>query len=266
LLDRATLLATLASESFQPDAVVDWGIGLVDTAAADHDTEAVTALLAKGAPLFIDGALVTCLRRAGFMNYPPSTLHALLLHIPDDQKGNAALFDGASIATNQGHAGRLAQFLTCLRRRCGGDVAAPRFQAVLKECIATLVTSTVFPCVAAGGGKCERCKDPTAPPHSPTLSYSECVHVLGHFGVTPGGRLLAAFRLSVAERREFVKAAATGPQPLHLCLNCGNYDALVAPKRCSRCKEARYCDAACAKQHWRAHKPGCVKVAVADGL
>lgn len=38
------------------------------------------------------------------------------------------------------------------------------------------------------------------------------------------------------------------------CLTCGEPD---APKKCGKCKAARYCDEKCQKSHWEDHKPYC---------
>jgi hypothetical protein len=41
----------------------------------------------------------------------------------------------------------------------------------------------------------------------------------------------------------------------------GLSEAALHTKMCAGCRVARYCDAACAKQHWRWHKLGCKQVA-----
>jgi hypothetical protein len=43
--------------------------------------------------------------------------------------------------------------------------------------------------------------------------------------------------------------------PLRTCAACGQPD--VQMLKCSRCKAAFYCGAACQKRHWREHKAAC---------
>ncbi len=39
----------------------------------------------------------------------------------------------------------------------------------------------------------------------------------------------------------------------------GLSEAALRTKMCTGCRVARYCDAACAKQHWRWHNVGCTQ-------
>ena len=53
------------------------------------------------------------------------------------------------------------------------------------------------------------------------------------------------------------KAFTAERAAMPVCEACGQEG---APKRCSRCKEARYCSIACQKQHWKqGHRHKCVK-------
>eukprot|EP00966_Prymnesium_polylepis_P102990 2385389-Prymnesium_polylepis.1 len=46
------------------------------------------------------------------------------------------------------------------------------------------------------------------------------------------------------------------------CAQCGQQPA-ARPLRCSQCKSAWYCDQACQRKHWTAHKPECQRLAAA---
>jgi hypothetical protein len=59
---------------------------------------------------------------------------------------------------------------------------------------------------------------------------------------------------------ELPAQAPPGPRPileapLRTCAACGNQ--ALQMLKCSRCKAAFYCDAACQKRHWREHKAAC---------
>ena len=77
-----------------------------------------------------------------------------------------------------------------------------------------------------------------------------------------GEYLLWLFRLSatVAWCRELQAALPSSPQSreevvLRTCAACGKR--LLQMLKCSRCKAAFYCDAACQERHWREHKAAC---------
>jgi hypothetical protein len=181
-------------------------------------------------------------------------MRAMLQCVPPGAAGDEALRDAAGSAANQGNAGRLSQLLTCLRARVADDDAAG-WQAAQRTCVESVLVSTVFACVAAGGGRCQRCADPHAPPHAADVSYSGCVQVLLRHGVTPASPILAGFNLTRAERRSWVEACAQ--KAAHACEACGNVGAPL--KLCARCRKVRYCDSACSAGHWRQHKPNCKK-------
>lgn len=48
-------------------------------------------------------------------------------------------------------------------------------------------------------------------------------------------------------------ATAMEPESKQLCVCCGN----AAASKCSRCKAAVYCNAACQQANWREHKKTC---------
>ncbi|KLO05731.1 hypothetical protein SCHPADRAFT_714784 [Schizopora paradoxa] len=43
--------------------------------------------------------------------------------------------------------------------------------------------------------------------------------------------------------------------PLYQCSWCESTSAVL--RKCSRCEKARYCDAACQKNHWTVHRQTC---------
>jgi hypothetical protein len=66
--------------------------------------------------------------------------------------------------------------------------------------------------------------------------------------------------------RELLMKAPSGPQPImevahRTCADCGKKQ--MQMHKCSRCKAAFYCDAACQQRHWREHKAACGAAAAA---
>ena len=60
--------------------------------------------------------------------------------------------------------------------------------------------------------------------------------------------------------RELCVERPPGPQPmpevpLRTCASCGRKQLQLL--KCSRCKAAFYCDAACQRRHWREHRAVC---------
>lgn len=129
-------------------------------------------------------------------------------------------------------------------------------------------------------------------PHAPgRVSYRECVRVLVKHGLRadavvmraaqeikeyfapPAHRML--MRQLAKEVRALEAAGPVGsasaaappaagaaapplsPRPPPACWQCGQTGCKL--QRCSGCKAARYCSAACQKLHWKAHKAECVR-------
>jgi len=59
-----------------------------------------------------------------------------------------------------------------------------------------------------------------------------------------------------AARPSTIPEATARVVELHRCVCCG---AEAAPRKCSLCREARYCDSTCSKRHWY-HGGGCVGI------
>lgn len=102
--------------------------------------------------------------------------------------------------------------------------------------------------------KCDRCK-------AAYYCSKECQR--SHWSAHKGGcaslspASAAAPAASVAPAASAPASAAPSPSPaVH---SCGNCDAKRASyMRCSRCKAAWYCDAACQSSHWGAHRDACM--------
>jgi hypothetical protein len=43
----------------------------------------------------------------------------------------------------------------------------------------------------------------------------------------------------------------------YITCDAEGWDKASPPNRCARCRTVYYCDAACVKRHWKAHKPDC---------
>lgn len=58
------------------------------------------------------------------------------------------------------------------------------------------------------------------------------------------------------------KFAVDPEQLIKICFNCGVAQSEdVRLMKCSRCKKATYCSRACAKEHWKVHRPNCISAA-----
>jgi hypothetical protein len=159
--------------------------------------------------------------------------------------------------------------------------ASASFRAFLTDTVLLSAVNSTCEACARGMGRCQRCAG-GAPPHSPHMSFKRVAAALAGFGAEPTPAALA--RAKAASRgggNPFAGATLTawqtawnarsrqqaggggggggkkaggggGDKAAACCALCG---APRAPKKCARCREARFCDEECLLVGWPLHAP-----------
>ena len=121
--------------------------------------------------------------------------------------------------------------------------------------------STVFECIAAGGGACERCTGDRRA-HAPGISRERTLRSLMRAvgePLMPKPDTLAVARKALREdgfdRRRIEECVATWVRAWRVCGACGRVP--LVPRKCGRCRAEFYCDKDCQAAGWPAHRLNC---------
>jgi hypothetical protein len=255
---------------------------LVHAATFAQVPAVLRALLAAGGSAVPARARLAPLFRAAYVDAAAPVLKALLAAMP---RGHAGKRDAADVAANQGNARALAVILADVASE---EEASPdAFRAFLSGTVLlSALASSCEACVRGLGGRCARCAG-GAPPHSAHMSFPRCAAVLAGFGAEPtvaalararaegrgnpfAGATLAAWQAAwnARSRRQQQqqggsgsgkKAGGGGEKGAAAC--CALCGAARAPKKCARCRVARFCDEECLQVGWPLHAPTCTPAA-----
>jgi hypothetical protein len=242
--------------------------------ASAASTAILEALLDAGGPLRNPRAVVpqspSALERAAYYSgatAPLDSTRLLVRRLRADAGGrgagkdDAARWSAAGMAANQGNAEALHILLT--------DLAAhtpPReFREALIDgdgVLFSVMTSSVFPCVA-GGEKCARCQNAkVVSSHSPDVSLDKTLRAM----ISVSGSALQPLEDRMASLVAMMRGYGASPAFVDVysaawrrawkpSAGCGVVP--FKPMRCARCRGASYCSAACQRAAWPEHKLLC---------
>ena len=170
------------------------------------------------------------------------------------------------MAAEQGAFRALRAAISCLP-----DEPARKKKDLMNDVLFVLFNTSCYECIMGTGPKCQRCvHDSTS--HSKDASFTACVDVVMETGYVPSRKYLIRLHHCDNFKQELFdhilkKAIKVSPTLNELaditsekawqnmCSVCGEED--VKTKRCSACKNIRYCSQKCQRADWKSHKKVC---------
>lgn len=151
------------------------------------------------------------------------------------------------------------------------DEPARKKKNLMKDVLFVLFSTSCYECIMGTGPKCQRCVHDRVG-HSKDASFTACVDVVMETGYVPSRNYLVRLHQCVTFKQELFdyilkKAIKVSPSLKELCditsevawrnmcSVCGQKD--VKTKRCSGCKNIRYCSQKCQRADWKSHKRVC---------
>ena len=151
------------------------------------------------------------------------------------------------------------------------DIPARKKQNLMNDVLFVLFSTSCYECIMGTGPKCQRCVHDSIA-HSKDASFTACVDVVMETGYVPSRSYLIRLHQCSTFKQElfdYILAKAVKISPSlkdlsditcdsawkNMCSVCGGEG--VKTKRCSACKNIRYCSHECQKADWKKHKRVC---------
>jgi hypothetical protein len=148
---------------------------------------------------------------------------------------------------------------------------ARKKEDLMNDILFVLFSTSCYECIMGTGVKCQRCVHDSIG-HAKDASFTACVDVVMETGHVPSRKYLIRLHQCSTFKQELfdyilTKAIKVSPSLKELngitseeawrnmCSVCGEED--VKTKRCSGCKNIRYCSQKCQRADWKNHKRVC---------
>ncbi len=142
---------------------------------------------------------------------------------------------------------------------------------LMNDILFVLFSTSCYECILGTGPKCQRCVHDSIG-HAKDASFTACVDVVMETGYVPSRKYLIRLHQCNTFKQELFdyilkKAIKASPSLKELsdvtseaawrnmCSVCGEED--VKTKRCSGCRNIRYCSQKCQRADWKNHKRVC---------